>query len=122
MENYRGVVQNIVMIGDGEYRVTFRAYNERDIEASFRENEDVPFTLYSMIVRQKENDLSLIPEGILTDCMNTLSDWLTSGEENLSVNILDDIDKRNIAKLANDIASLLADEGMFTISNEDENG
>lgn len=117
MENYRGVVQNIVMIGDGEYRVTFRAYNERDIEATFRENEDVSFTIYSMIARQKENNFALIPEGILTDCMNVL-------RENNSIETvqLDEVDKWKIGLLANDIASSLADGGMFTTCSEEENG
>lgn len=116
MENYRGVVQNIVMIGDGEYRVTFRAYNERDVEATFRENEDVPFTLYSMIARQTETDISLIPEGILTDCINIL-------HENDSVETvrLDEIDKWKIGLLANNIASSLADGGLFTSCCEEEN-
>jgi hypothetical protein len=109
MENYRGIVQNIVMIGDGEYRVTFRAYNEHDLEARFWENEDVPFTLYSMIARQMDNDFSLIAEGALTDCINVL-------RENESVETVqqDEIDKWKIGVLAKDLASSLADGGMFT--------
>ncbi len=115
MESYKGVVQNIVMIGDGEYRVTFRAYNERDVEARLWENEDVPFTLYSMIARQKENEYDLIAEGLLTDCINIL-------RENESAETVqrDELDKWKIGVLANDIASSLADGGMFTPWSEGE--
>ena len=115
MENYRGIVQNIVMIGDGEYRVTFRAYDERDLETRFWENEDVSFTLYSMIARRMENDYSLIAEGALTDCVNVL-------RENESVDTvqLEDISKWKIGALAKDIASSLADGGMFTTCVVDE--
>jgi hypothetical protein len=115
MENYRGVVQNIVMIGDGEYRVTFRAYDERDLEATFCENEDVPFRLYSMIARLSNDDFTLIAEGPLTDCVNIL-------RENQTVETvqLDEIDKWKIGLLASDIASLLVDGGMLTPSSEEE--
>ncbi len=115
MENYQGIVQNIVMIGDGEYRVTFRAYNGHDLETRFWENEDVPFTLYSMIARREENDYSLIAEGTLSDCINVL-------RENESVETVgtDEIDKWKIGALATDIASSLADSGMFTPCEVDE--
>ena len=115
MKNYRGVVQNILMIGDGEYRVTFRAYNERDIEATFCENEDVPFTLYSMIARRREKDFTLVAEGSLTDCINVLHE-----NESVETVQLDEIDKWKIGLLANDIASMLADEGMFIHCSEEE--
>ncbi len=116
MENYLGVVQNIVMIGDREYRVTFRAYNERDTEATFCENEDVPFTLYSMIARQKENEYMLVAEGLLTDCINIL-------HENDTIETVrpEEIDKWKIGLLANDIASSLFDDGMFAPLCDEEN-
>ena len=117
MENYRGVVQDIVMIGDGEYRVTFRAYHERDLEATFRENEDVPFKLYSMIARQTEKDFSLVPEGILTDCINILHE-----NDTIETVQLDELDKWKIGLLASDIASSLADDGMFVPCSDEENG
>ncbi|MGO9481049.1 MAG: hypothetical protein ACLP05_04605 [Candidatus Kryptoniota bacterium] len=115
MENYRGVVQNIVMVGEGEYRVTFRAYNERDVEATFCLNEDVPFTVYSMIARRRENDFTLVAEGPLADCLNILHENKT-----LKTVRLDEIDKWKIGLLANDIASSLADEGMFILCSEKE--
>jgi len=116
MDSYRGIVQNIVMVGDGEYRVTFRAYNEKDIEATFCENEDVHFTLYSMIARQRDNDISLIAEGSLTDCINIL-------EENATAETVqpDEIEKWQIGLLANNIASALADRGMLASWSEEEN-
>ncbi len=117
MENYHGVVQNIVMIGDGEYRVTFRAYNEKDVEATFRENEDVPFKLYTMITRRMDNDLSLIPEGILSDCLNILRD-----NDKIETVQFDEIDKWKIGLLASDIAFSLAEGGMLTVCGEEENG
>ncbi|HUI30031.1 MAG TPA: hypothetical protein VLX91_07430 [Candidatus Acidoferrales bacterium] len=115
MENYRGIVQSIVMIGDGEYRVTFRAYNERDIEATFCENEDVGFTLYSMIARREENDFTLIAEGLLTDCVNILNE-----NETVETVQLDEVEKWRIGSLANDIVSSLADGGMFVQCGEGE--
>ena len=117
MEDYRGVVQNIVMVGEGEYRVTFRAYNERDIEATFCENEDVPFTLYSMIARQNEKELTLVPEGILTECLNTLNE-----NETIETVQPDEIEKWKIGLLANSIASSLMDDGMLVPWSEEENG
>jgi len=115
MENYQGIVQDIVMIGEGEYRVTFRAYNGHDLETHFWENEDVPFTLYSMIAKRKENDYSLVAEGALTDCINVLY-------ENESVETVgpDEIDKWEIGVIATDIASSLADSGMFTTCSVDD--
>ena len=116
MDNYRGIVQNIVMVGDGEYRVTFRAYNERDVEATFCENEDVPFTLYSMIACRGEKDFSLIAEGPLADCINIL-------HENNTVETVqpDEIEKWKIGLLANDIVSSLVDDGMFASWSEEDN-
>jgi len=115
MENYRGVVQNITMIGDGEYRVIFRAYNERDIEATFCENEDVPFTLYSMIARQRDNEIALVAEGPLTDCIDILHE-----NQSLETVQLDEVDKWKIGLLARDIALSLADGGMFIPCSEEE--
>jgi hypothetical protein len=117
MDNYQGVVQNIVMIGDGEYRVTFRAYSENDLDTGLWENEDVPFELYSLIARRKEEEYAFIPEGRLTDCISVL-------RENSSVETVpqDDVDKWKIGAVANDIVSALADRGMFTPwSPEEEN-
>ncbi len=117
MDNYQGVVQNIVMIGDGEYRVTFRAYSENDLDTGLWENEDVPFELYSLIARRKEEEYAFIPEGRLTDCISVL-------RENSSVETVpqDDVDKWKIGAVANDIVSSLADSGMFTPwSAEEEN-
>ena len=109
MQNYHGVVQNIVMIGDSEYRVTFRAYDERDMEATFCENEDVPFLLYSMVARREGNGFVVIPEGLLTECIDVL-------DENDSSQLadLDELNKWMIGALAKDIALSLADGGMFT--------
>ena len=108
MDNYQGVVQNIVMIGDGEYRVTFRAYNENDLDTGLWENEDVPYELYSLIARRREQDYAFIAEGRLTDCISVL-------RENSSVDTVapDDMEKWKIGALANGIVSSLADSGMF---------
>ncbi len=115
MESITGVVQDIIVVGDGEYRVTFRAYTEADLEAHFWEKEDVPFTLYSMIARWRENNYSLIAEGPLTDCINIL-------RENESVETVqkDEIEKWRIGALAEDIASSLAEGGMLVPVTVDE--
>ncbi len=109
MQSYHGVVQNIVTVGDGEYRVTFRAYDERDMEATFCVNEDVPFKLFSMVARREGNVLAIIPEGILTECMCILDE-----NETVDMVVPDEIDKWKIGFLAKDIALSLADGGMFT--------
>ncbi len=117
MDDYCGVVQKVVMIGDGEYRVTFRAYNGRDIDTGIWENEDVPFELYSLIARRKEEEFAFIPEGRLTDCISVL-------RENASVETVphDDVDKWKIGAIANDIMAALVDQGMFAPwPVEDEN-
>ena len=115
MQNYHGVVQSIVMIGDGEYRVTFRAYDERNIDAIFCVNEDVPFKLYSMIACRKECGLAVIPEGTLTECINVV-------DENETIEMVppDDIDKWKIGSLAREIALSLSDGGLFTTCNIEE--
>lgn len=115
MENYRGVVQNVVMIGDGEYRVTFRAYNSEGIDTGLWENEDVPFELYSLIARRREDEYAFIPEGRLTDCISVL-------RENRSVDTVptEEVDKWEIGVIANDIVSSLADGGMFTPCEAEE--
>jgi hypothetical protein len=115
MDSYRGVVQNVVMIGDGEYRVTFRAYNDHGTDTGIWENEDVPFELYSMIARRKEDDYAFIAEGRLTDCVSVL-------RENSSVETVprDELDKWQIGVLANDILSSLVDHGMFTTLDPDQ--
>lgn len=108
MENYRGVVQNVVMIGDGEYRVTFKAYNGDDVDTALWENEDVPYELYSLIARRREEDYAFIAEGRLTDCISVL-------RENCSVETVapDDMSKWKIGAIADGIASSLAESGMF---------
>ncbi len=115
MQNYHGVVQNIVMIGDAEYRVIFRAYDERDMEATFCENEDVPFTLCSMVARREGNGFTVIPEGLLAECISVL-------DENDSAEMVhpDELNKWKIGALAKDIALSLADDGMFTPSSVEE--
>jgi hypothetical protein len=114
MYNYRGIVQNIVMVGDGEYRVTFRAYDEQDMEACFWENEDVPFTLYSMIARRRDNNYSVIPEGALADCISVLRD-----NESVATLEWEEIEKWKIGALANDLALSLAENGLFTPCSPD---
>lgn len=118
MENYHGVLQNVVMIGDGEYRVTFKAYNGSDVDTALWENEDVPFELYSMIARRKEQEYAFIAEGRLTDCISVL-------RENCSVETVppDEMDKWKIGAIADGIASSLADSGMFApLEVDEENG
>ena len=112
MQNYHGVVQNIVMIGDGEYRVTFRAYEERDVEATFCENEDVPFALYSMVARREGNGFVVVPEGLLAECIDALDEHEPAD--------LEELNKSMIGVLAKDIALSLADSGMFTPCGDDE--
>jgi len=117
MDSYHGVVQNVVMIGDGEYRVTFRAYSDHGTDTGIWENEDVPFELYSMIARRKEDDYAFIAEGRLTDCVSVL-------RENVSVETVpdDEVAKWQIGALANDIMSSLVDHGMLTpIDSDQEN-
>jgi len=108
MDNYQGVVQSVVVIGDGEYRVTFRAYNTGNIDTAIWENEDVPFELYSLIARRREEGIAFIAEGRLTDCISVL-------RENSSVNTVsqDDLEKWRIGEVANGIVSSLAESGMF---------
>lgn len=108
MENYRGVVQNVVMIGDGEYRVTFKAYSGDDVDTALWENEDVPYELYSLIARRREEDYAFIAEGRLTDCISVL-------RENCSVATVspDEMGKWKIGAIADGIASSLAESGMF---------
>ncbi|MFZ1081741.1 MAG: hypothetical protein WAO19_07430 [Candidatus Kryptoniota bacterium] len=115
MEKYHGVVQNIVMVGEGEYRVVFRAYNGPDIEARLWENEDVPYDLYSMIARRNGGEYAFIAEGPLTDCVNVL-------RENSVLETVpkDDVDKWMVGELASDILSSLIDDGMFTQCTSDE--
>jgi len=117
MEKYHGVVQNVVMVGDGEYRVTFRAYNGINIETRLWENEDVPFDLYSMIARRGEDDYAFIAEGPLTDCVNVVRE-----NRSLATVPKDDVDKWMIGVLANDILSSLVDGGMFTPVSAQEEG
>lgn len=109
MENYHGVVQNVVMIGEGEYRITFKAYNGDDVDTALWENEDVPFELYSLIARRKDQEYAFIAEGRLTDCISVL-------RENNSVATVapDEVGKWKIGEIANGIATSLADSGMFT--------
>ena len=108
MDNYHGVVQNVVMIGDGEYRVTFKAYNGSDVDTALWENEDVPYELYSLIARRKEQEYAFIAEGRLTDCIGVL-------RENCSVETVapEEVEKWKIGEIANGIATSLADSGMF---------
>jgi hypothetical protein len=108
MENYQGVVQNVVMIGEGEYRVTFKAYNGKDIDTALWENEDVPYELYSLIARRRERGFAFIAEGRLTDCISVR-------RENTSVDTVprEEVDKWEIGEIANGIVSSLADNGMF---------
>ena len=108
MDNYHGVVQNVVMIGDGEYRVTFKAYSGDDVDTALWENEDVPFELYSLIARRREAGYAFIAEGRLTDCISVL-------RENISVDTVphDQLDKWKIGEIANGIVSSLAESGMF---------
>lgn len=115
MENYRGVVQNVVMIGDGEYRVTFKAYNGDDIDTALWENEDVPYELYSLIARRRERDYAFIAEGRLTDCISVL-------RENRSMDTVpqDELDKWKIGEIADGIVSSLADSGMFAPLESEE--
>ncbi len=116
MENYCGVVQKVVMIGDGEYRVTFRAYNENDIDTGLWENEDIPFELYSLIARRKEEEYAFIPEGRLTDCISVLRD--NSSAETVPQ---DDVEKWKIGVMANDSVRSLAEQGMFAPWSVEEN-
>ena len=108
MDNYQGVVQKVVMIGEGEYRVTFKAFSGKDIDTALRENEDVPYELYSLIARRRERDFAFIAEGRLTDCISVR-------RENNSVDTVphDEVDKWEIGEIANGIVSSLADSGMF---------
>ena len=115
MQNYHGVVQNIVTVGEGEYRVTFRAYNERDMEATFCENEDVPFDQYTMVARREGGGFIVVPEGTLTECIGVLDE-----HDSAEMVGLDEIDKWKIGALARDIASFLADGGMFASCGEEE--
>lgn len=116
MENYQGVVQNVLMIGEGEYRVTFKAYNSSDVDAALWENEDVPFEIYSLVARRREQGYAFIPEGRLADCLSVL-------EENCSVETVapDEMDKWEIATIADGIATSLADSGMFVTPETEEN-
>ncbi len=115
MENYRGVVQSVVMIGDGEYRVTFKAYNSDDIDTALWENEDVPYELYSLIARRRERDYAFIAEGRLTDCITVL-------RENHSVETVpsEELGKWKIGEIADGIVSSLADSGMFAPLESEE--
>lgn len=115
MENYLGVVQKVVMIGEGEYRVTFKAYNGYDVDTALWENEDVPYELYSLVARLREQGYAFIPEGRLTDCISVL-------HENYSVETVapDEMDKWEIAAIADGIATSLADSGMFVPPETEE--
>ncbi len=109
MEDYRGVVQNVVMVGDGEYRVTFRTYSNDDLDTAFWENEDVPFELYSLIARREDDEYAFIAEGRLTDCVSVL-------RENSAVDTVpqEEVEKWKVGVVASNIVSSLADQGMFT--------
>lgn len=108
MNDYQGVVQNVVMIGDGEYRVTFKAYNSSNVDTALWENEDVPCELYSLIARRKDQEYAFIAEGRLTDCISVL-------RENSSVETVEphEVEKWKIGEIANGIAASLAESGIF---------
>lgn len=109
MDNYRGIVQNVVFVGEGEYRVTFRAYDDNRAEAPIDNNDtDDLSTLYSMIAKVGDQDCTFVGEGELGDC-------LTVFENNESVESVDEADKEKwkIGVLANDIASSLTDMEML---------
>ncbi len=107
MDNYHGVVENVVIVGEGEYRVTFRAYDEEGVD-TYINDSDVPSRLYSMIARVGDQDCTFVGEGELGDCVTVF-------EENDSVETVDEADreKYRIGVLANDIVSSLADTEML---------
>ncbi len=109
MDNYLGVVQNIVSVGEGEYRVTFRAYEEEEMEARMLEMAEAHSTLYSMIAKIGQKDYTFVAEGELSDCVAVYKD-----NESVETVAEDDREKWRIGVLANDIVSSLADAEMFT--------
>lgn len=115
MDNYRGVVENVVVIGEGEYRVTFRAYDEEGVDM-YIDDSDVPSTLYSMIAKVGEQDCRFVGEGELGDCVTVF-------EDNASVETVDEADREKwkIGVLASDIASSLTDmEMLVPVDMEEE--
>ncbi len=116
MDRYHGVVQNVVLVGEGQYRVTFRAYREEEeIEARMLEMSGADARLYSMIARLGEQDYSFTGEGELSDCVTLFTD-------NKSVETVDedDRDKWELGVLANEIASSLAEREMLVPVSVDE--
>lgn len=109
MDNLLGVVQNIVSVGEGEYRVTFRAYVEEEMEARMLEMAEAHSRLYSMIAKIGEQDYTFVAEGELSDCVSVYKD-----NETVETVEEGDREKWKIGVLANDIVSSLADREMFT--------
>ncbi|HEY9167836.1 MAG TPA: hypothetical protein VIS48_16915 [Candidatus Kryptonia bacterium] len=109
MENYLDAVQNVVMIGEGEYRVTFRASNKTESISGRVSEEQEPYSVYSMIARCENADYRFIAEGDLGECVSIYDDHRSA--ETVEKN---DMDKWQIGDLANGILVSLVDREMLT--------
>ena len=109
MNDYVTEIQNVVRTDVDEYRVTFRLYNESEIDRHRWCDEDAPFVIHSMTARLLDGASKFVAEGALGECIKIYRD-----KDSLNDLSESEQDSWKIGALADYIMSSLADRGLLT--------
>ncbi len=108
MTNYSAEIQNVVRTAVDEYRITFRLYDEAEVDRHRWCDVDAPSVVHSMTAKIVEGSFRFAAEGALADCIKTYLG--NTSFENVPEC---DLESWKIAALADSIMSSLADRGFL---------